>query len=77
MNLVRGQDCLAQKDQAFKALTGLLSNKSDNKNYVDPLRSNELGLLKAFIGPKTLTRLEAPIGPFQALPRISKDLGAK
>ena len=38
---VRGRDCPAQKDLAYKASTGFLFNKSDNGNHKDFLKSNK------------------------------------
>ena len=47
MTSAREQDCLVCKGQAFKALAGLLSIKSDNKDYKDFLRSKKPRPLEA------------------------------
>ncbi len=48
MTLVTGYSQSAWRSQVFKASTGPpSSNKSDNKDYKDPLGSNKLGLSEA------------------------------
>lgn len=39
--------CFAYKVQTFKAFTGLLSHRSDNGDYENPLSSNKSGSSKA------------------------------
>ena len=58
ITLIRRRDCLAQRDQAFKAFIRPVSNKSDNRDYTDPLGSNKSGPPKAPVKP-----LETLIGP--------------
>ncbi len=50
MIFVRGQVCPA-KGQASEALTGLLSNRSDNGDYKNFLESNKPGPSKASARP--------------------------
>ena len=50
MTLVRRQGHFAKKSQAFKALTGLPSNKSDNRNHKNLLGSNKPRPFKAPAG---------------------------
>ena len=60
---IRGRGCLIQKSQAFKAPIGLSSNRSNNRDHTDPLKSNKPKLPEAFIGPETLVRSTAPAEP--------------
>ncbi len=84
MSSIRGRNQPAQRGQISEAPTSpLLSNKSDNEDHKDLLRSNKLECSKASVGPKALlgpeipTGLEAPSRPPQApsLP-VSQDLSA-
>lgn len=65
MTLVQRRDHFTRKNQAFEIPTGPSSNKFDNKDYKNPLRSNK---------PESP---EIPIRPSQVLPLppTSKDLG--
>ena len=68
MTSVRGRRRPAYRGQAPKGPIGPASNKFDNKDHKDPLKSNKSGPseaptepFKAFIGP-----FKALAGPFQA-----------
>ena len=56
MTSIRGRGRFTQRGQAFEAFTRLLSNMSDNRDYVDLLRSNKLGLSKVLIGSEIFAR---------------------
>ncbi len=64
MTSLRGWGQSAQKSQASKASTGLFSS---NRDYKDPLRSNEPEPSKAPAGSKAFAGPETPAGP-EALP---------
>ena len=76
MTLIRGRGWLVQRNQVSEAFTGLLFSRSNNRDHIDPLGSNELRPSKAPVGPKTLTELEALAGLFQAPPPTFQDSGA-
>ncbi len=67
MTSIRGRDYPAQRSQASKISTSLLSNKSNNRDYKHPLRSNKPEPSKAFARPFE-TPAEALSRPFQAPP---------
>ena len=65
MTSIRGQSCLGQRSQASKAPTRSSSNKSDNKNHINPLGLNKLRRPKALLRPpETLVRSETSAKPF-------------
>ena len=64
---VKRRGCPTQRSQAFKIPIISSFNKSDNGDHTNPQGSNELGPLKALIGPKTFVRPVAPARPLQAL----------
>ncbi len=67
MTSVREHNRSTQRNQAFKAPTSSSSNKSDNRDYKDPLRWNEFWSSKVLAEPEALIRPEAPVRPYQAL----------
>ncbi len=75
MTLIRGQGRLAQKDQASKAPSAPLSNRSNNGDHEDPLKSNKSGPFESPTRPKALTGPEAPAGPPQVLLPVFQDRG--
>ena len=72
---VRGQDYPIQKSQASKAPIRLLSNRSDNKDYTNPLRSNKPRPFEALTRPETSVKLATLTRPSQTLPFVSQDPG--
>lgn len=64
MTLVERKSCPIHKSQAFEAPTGLSSNRFDNKNHKDFLKSNKPRSLKALTRPRqTLLLLFSPKDP--------------
>ncbi len=83
MTLVRGQSRSIQRSQASEALTGPLSNKSNDREYENLLGSNKpgpseafAGLYTALAGPETPAEPEAPLSLSQVLSPTFQDSGA-
>ena len=64
MILVRGRGCLAQKTQTSKTPTRPFFNRSNDRDYTDPLESNKPRALETLVGLETSVELVAPAGLF-------------
>ena len=60
MTSVRKQGRFIWRNWASKAFTGPLSNRSDNGNYTDPLKSNKPRPSKALLGLEILIESATP-----------------
>ncbi len=76
MTSIKERSCLAQRAQVFKAPTSLSSNRSDDKDYKNPLGSNEPEPSKAPAAPETPVGPKAPSEPPRALLPAPEDLDA-